>query len=512
MTVDPDQLRAEIEADQLRLRRLLEEDLRADYGRLAVVGGPGAFAAFMRWAWPIVEPGAALEWNWHHDLVCEEVQDFLEGKVRALVINMPPGYMKSLIVSVMAPAYAFLRDPADRAMFVSGSGDANKRDSRKCRDILMDDGYQELAQQAAELEGRKKWGLKSDQQEKLDYSTTEQGHRKARPLGGKITSMRGRWWCVDDPHDVADATIGSPEQIAKRMEEAGDRIFKVLTSRLNSQKKGGRMLMMQRVHVNDAAGQFIRRVPGCRVVCLPVEYDPDHPNAHPKDPRTKAGELLFPEREGPEELAVLREALGEEQYAAQYNQAPYSTEGGLFRKSHFSKLYSGRPRRELGSLIAMTCDLSFKGGKSNDYVALGVVALDGVKRRPLDVVMEHVDFYDCLGLMRELEKQWRPDLILVEDKANGPATVSTLQRELHGVVAFNPDKYGSKYARAQILKLAMAGGQWEFPDDFLAPWLAVPRGQCLGFPHTKFDDGVDMWSQLEIYAREELGDTEMAFG
>lgn len=506
MTLTPpgeaERLELEIAEYKRRLREALLQEQREDFGRLAVTGGPGAFAAFVRWAWPIVEPGTELAWNWHHELACAEVQVWLEGKVRDLVINMPPGYMKSLIVSVMGPAYGFLHAPHDRSMYVSGSGDANKRDSRKCRDIILNDEYQALAKAAARLHGHKQWGLKRDQQEKLDYSTTEQGHRKARPLGGKITSMRGNRWVVDDPHDVADVTIGSPEQVTRRLDEAWTRVSKVLTSRLNNQKTGGRLIMMQRLHERDVAGRFIAANPEARVVCFPVEYDPEHPHLHPDDPRTEPGELLHPEREGPAEIERLRADLGPAQFSAQYNQRPVRVEGGLFRRSMMLQTYAGPPVRTLGPLLVLSCDLSFKGSQSADFVALGVVAVDGTKRRPVDVVLERLDFMATQHAILQLVSRWRPHVVLVEDKANGPAILSALASAVPGLVAFSPDKYGSKYARAQVLSSAMQAGQWEFPDPNVAPWLGPVQAQLLAFPDGANDDAVDMWSQLEIYVRE----------
>ena len=499
MTVDPDQLRAEIEADRLRLRKRLEEDLRADYGRLAVAGGPGALAAFVRWAWDIVEPGTTLEWGPHLDVLCGAWQDFLEGRIMRLLIEQPPGTMKSLVASVAVPAFDWLHRPHRRALYCSGNGKVNARDARRCRDIVRDPAYQALAAAAAKARGEKPWTLKADQQEKLDYVTTQQGQRFALPLGGKITGQRGGMLIVDDPTDAGDVVVGSPEQVKRRLAEDWDRFSKVLPTRLNDQRNNPIAVVAQRLHPEDVPGRWRKDEPGLVVVSLPMEYDPAH--ACPLDWRTEPGELLEPVRFPKPVVDDLARRLGPTQAAAQLQQQPVNTEGGLFRRSYFGALYSGRPRRELGKQLVMTCDLTFKGGASTDFVALGVVAVDGVKRRPLDVRLERLDFTSTLHAMREMHATWRPDAVLVEDKANGPAAMSVLSEEIPGLIAFNPGR-SSKYERAQVLAMAMQAGQWEFPEGHLAQWMGPAMGQCLSFPDGSHDDAVDMWSQLEIWLRE----------
>ena len=72
---------------------------------------------FVQQSWEVLEPSTNLDWNWHLDVVCDHVQAVLfdwlakqsnpEHNQRAqnLLVNIPPGSMKSRIVAVCMPAW-----------------------------------------------------------------------------------------------------------------------------------------------------------------------------------------------------------------------------------------------------------------------------------------------------------------------------------------------------------------------------------------------------------------------
>src|SRR5258708_22111583 len=73
---------------------------------------------FVEWAWPILEPATPFQANWHLDLLCEYLEAITEGQMRRLVINIPPRYGKSLLVSVLWPCWEWIRRPSTRWFFV----------------------------------------------------------------------------------------------------------------------------------------------------------------------------------------------------------------------------------------------------------------------------------------------------------------------------------------------------------------------------------------------------------
>src|SRR5216683_2575112 len=80
-----------------------------------------SFRKFIRWAWPIVEPATPLRENWHIDAIADHLQAVSEGQIQKLVINIPPGHLKSLEACVFWPAWIWTWRPSYRGLFCSYS-------------------------------------------------------------------------------------------------------------------------------------------------------------------------------------------------------------------------------------------------------------------------------------------------------------------------------------------------------------------------------------------------------
>jgi len=95
--------------------------------------------------------------------------------------------------------------------------------------------------------------------------------------------------------------------------------------------------------------------------------------------------------------------------------------------------------------------------------------------------------------------------VLIEDKANGPAIISELQKEIAGVVPVNPE--GGKLARAQATAPLWESGSIELPDPqlFGCAWVEDYLHNICTFPKAAHDDDVDATSQALIYMRSRLG-------
>ena len=66
---------------------------------------------FTRQAWHIVEPQAEFKDNWHLHLIADYLENLYDDpEASDLVINVPPGCMKSLLTSVMFPAWVWAKE------------------------------------------------------------------------------------------------------------------------------------------------------------------------------------------------------------------------------------------------------------------------------------------------------------------------------------------------------------------------------------------------------------------
>lgn len=84
-------------------------------------------------------------------------------------------------------------------------------------------------------------------------------------------------------------------------------------------------------------------------------------------------------------------------------------------------------------------------------------------------------------------------LKLVEDKANGPAIISTLRNKIPGLVAVEPD--GDKVARAYAVTPMMESGNVWLPHPAIAPWVEQVKLELQQFPFGQHDDDVDALTQ-----------------
>lgn len=447
------ELMQQLYAAKVQKAELLQEDARVKRNRLEK-RALDHFASFVKLMWPVVEPNP-LEWGPHMDVVCNALEDVAKGRCKRLIINIPPGFSKSLLVSVMYPAWRWLRKPTLRSLYLSNGESLARRDSKRTRDLLHSPEYERLK----ELSGSK-WGFSKDQNEVLNFENTMHGFRHCASLGSAITGKRADDMVIDDPIDAKDAIEGAPERIAERMMEVNTSIDQVLTTRLNDQRYGSIIVIMQRLHEIDLTGHLLKQG-GWRHVCLPMRYDKDI--SSPEDWRTKHGELLD-ERRFPEDIVKnMEERLGS-QASGQFQQRPVSPTGGLFPTSIWQyvdvRSYPKRFERE-----AAGWDLAFGASEGGAYHA-GIFG--GLYQGKLYVIPSGIIHIRCeinvlTDTMRDLRKKKFPRATAwyMEDKAGARPARTALQSEIPGIVPVQPD--GDKVSRAQSWQPYAASGNIILP-------------------------------------------------
>jgi predicted phage terminase large subunit-like protein len=285
----------------------------------------GGLRAFCELAWGVLEPATVFKPGWHIDELCRELEDVMHGRNRRLAIAMPPRHMKSMIVAVFFPVYAWIHNPSEQFMFLSYDFSLSTRDNTKARDLVKSDWFQA------------RWGdkvrIKTDNVTLVE--TVQRGYRLALSLGGRVMGKGANFIVVDDPFDTKDV-----ESDVKRTEIIN--FWKErLQSRLNDPSTGAFVVVHQRVAVNDLIGYILKQQPGeYRYMSLPARFDPEATNIWPRDPRRIKGELLWPGHIGDDVLDRFRQNMGVYAYEAQYQQSPSSREGGLFKK-HWFPIHTG---------------------------------------------------------------------------------------------------------------------------------------------------------------------------
>ncbi len=237
-------------------------------------------------------------------LVLSKPLPVVDKVFRKLLINVPPGTMKSLIASVFLPAWVWLNKPGWKCIFAANAKIA-VRDSIKCRDLIRSDWYQKTF--------KPDWQLSSDQDAKKLFKNTAQGFRLAVAVGEDITGERADHLGIDDPLDAADAPSKlKRDSIAYWLDQA-------FQNRVVSPAHSTTHMIMQRLHEEDPSGHVLEQG-GYYHICLPMEFETARKDIF--DPRTIEGELLFPERFPQFVLDEQKIILGPYGYAGQMQQNP----------------------------------------------------------------------------------------------------------------------------------------------------------------------------------------------
>lgn len=441
---------------------------------------------FVKQAWPLVEPEDELQWNWHHDAMCEHVEAVLRGDIRNLLINVPPGFTKSMIVAVMASAYAWTFRPGYRIIAISHKDGLARRDSRKVRDLVLSPWYKE------------RWPdveLKKLDEARLENTRT--GFRIIGSVQAGVTGERGNLALVDDP-----LTRESADSPAER-ERASRFFWETLPTRFTDYKKAGKIVIMQRLHGADTSGEILDRAGHIwEKLILPNEYEPKRccvTSLGFEDPRTKEGELLHEERLGDEETAELKSdaGLGERVYAGQFQQLPSPREGNIIKEEGLANRF--KEKMSNPQMIVQSWDCGSKTNKSNDPSACGTFAVFKDRVQMWDYSCKKQEFPALERRAKDKYEEFRPNFVLVEDKDAGQQLIQVLKATTKiPVKAMDPGDV-EKMLRLETESGFIEAGNLHLPES--APWVAAFVQELTTVPAAPHDESADVVSQFLRWLR-----------
>jgi len=427
-----------------------------------------------------------------------------EGHIKKLIINIPPRHMKSLTVSVLWPSWEWIRHPEIKSLTVAYGRTLATRDARKTRQVIQSKWYQE------------RWGerfrLLLDQNVKSYYENDKGGIRIAGSFESGVTGEGGGRVNIDDPTELKNA------RNARALESAIDTYVEELASRLNDPVESAQVLIMQRLNDNDLTGYLLREQVGQWVhLFLPQKYEPDrkcvtffHRTINEvktpvmfEDPRTEPGELLHPNR-FPKEVVDQMEKGDPFIWSGQQQQRPTVKGGEIFHEEWFeTNYYRVLPNNlDFSWESCQSWDMTFKDTKHSDYVCGTVWVRQGADIYLLYRKKEKLNFPKTVKAIREvtaLFPQVGPKLI--EDKANGPAIISTLKREIMGMLARDPGTGGVE-ALAQATSYMVEAGNVHLPHPSIAPWVTDLVKELTKYPRAQYDDQVSSCVQAWYWYHE----------
>lgn len=450
-------------------RNLLDAILRRD------------LVAFTRKAFHVVSPGAYHD-NWHIQAIAWQLQEVAAGRVKRLLVTMPPRHLKSICASVAFPAWILGQDPTRRIICASYSTDLATKHARDCRAVMEGDWYRRVFPLTR---------LDPDKNAELEFMTTRRGFRYATSVGGTLTGRGGNLIIIDDPMKAQEAMSETKRQAVR------DWYSNTLYSRLDNKVDDAMVLIMQRLHVDDLAGHVLD-TGGWVHLNIPAiaegaqRYQIGDGQFHDR----QFGEVIDPRRESAAVLTDLKRTLGTYDFSAQYQQTPAPPGGAMIKLNWFSR-FRHPPGFRDGHMIVQSWDTAAKATELSDYSVCTTWYKAEDDFYLLNVFRERLDFP---MLKRKVVEQYNrvagmrmPVKVLIEDKSSGTQLIQELRREkLVRPTAFTPE--GDKIMRMHAQSSKIEAGQIHLP--FEAPWLQDFETEMMQFPNGKFDDQVDSVSQF----------------
>jgi predicted phage terminase large subunit-like protein len=437
------------------------------------------FATFAMRCFHDLNPQTRLAINWHLEVIAAKLMEVHGGRIRRLIINLPPRHLKSLMASIAFPAWCLGHDPSAQILCVSYAQDLSDKLARDCRSIMLSPWYRQIFPTR----------LAPHRQAVQEFITTRQGYRLATSTGGVLTGRGADIILIDDPLKPEEALSEAQRKAANQWYDH------TLYSRLNDKRHGAIVIIMQRLHEDDLVGHVLAQE-GWEVLSFPGIAEADE--VHRIETiwgaqcfRRRQGEALHPDREPLETLDRIRRTIGEYNFAGQYQQSPAPLGGGLVKAESF-KRYGEKDRPERFDRIVQSWDTANKATELSDFSVCTTWGVRGKDLFLLGLFRRRLEYPALKRAVRELQSLFGANEVLIEDKASGTQLIQELITDgCYGVTPYQPtcDKIMRLNAQTAMIETFVY-----IPEA--APWLAEYLHELMVFPNGKHDDQVDSTAQF----------------
>lgn len=421
------------------------------------------------------------------DAALVDVADTPDGR---LIICMPPQEGKSQRASRRFPLWLLTQNQDTRIAICSYELGVARRWGRAIRDDITTHADHLSLRVRDDLAAQHEWQLGG-----------HDGGVYAAGIGGALTGRPVDLLIIDDP-------IKDREQADSKVYR--DRVWDWWTDVASTRLAPGApvVLILTRWHHDDLAARLLAAEDGhlWKVLSIPAQADHDPAKGETDPLDREVGEFMESARGRTlAQWAAIKVRSGARTWSALYQGSPTPDGGGLFPRDGWD--FYDVPQwveREDGARIVVglhdgdevmqSWDMTFKDTAGTDYVVGQVWLRRGIDCWLLDQVRDRMSFTATCAAFKTLTARWPQALLkLVEDKANGPAVISALGRQVPGIVAEEP--HGSKVARASAVTPLVEAANVHLPDPEIAPWVGDLVEEAAAFPNGAHDDQVDALSQ-----------------
>lgn len=429
------------------------------------------FMAYVKYVWPNFIHGR------HHEKMAAAFQRVAEGKVKRLIINMPPRHTKSEFASYLLPSWFLGMFPDKKIIQTSHTAELAVGFGRKVRNLVDSDAYKDIFPTVA---------LQADSKAAGRWATNFAGEYFAIGVGGAVTGKGADLLIIDDPHSEQEAALSEVNP------EIYDKTYEWYTSgpRQRLQPGGAIVIVMTRWSKKDLTGQVIKAAAQrSGEEWEVIEFPAILPSGNP----------LWPQFWSLKELEALKTELPNSKWQAQYMQQPTSDVSAIIKREWWKIWDEERP--PYCEFIIQSWDTAFLKTERADYSACTTW---GVFYQPDDTGREQANIILLNAFKKRMEfpelkqrafqefKEWNPDTLVVEAKAAGSPLIFELRAMGIPVQEFSPSKGNDKIARLNSVADIFASGRVWVPNT---NWAEELVEEVASFPSGEHDDLVDSMSQ-----------------
>ena len=431
------------------------------------------FMSFVKYMW-----GDTFISGRHHRIIADKFNRIAQGKLKRLIVCLPPRHSKSEFASTYLPAWMMGLNGTLKIIQCTHTAELAVRFGRKVRNLIDSEDYKNIFPDLR---------LQADNKSAGRWTTNQEGESFYAGVGGAITGRGADLLIIDDPHSEQDAL--SPK--------AMDSAYEWYTSgpRQRLQPGGTIIIVMTRWSTKDLVGRLLKK------------QGDDHADQW----EVVEFPAIMPESENPlwgefwkkEELLSVKASLPVAKWNAQWMQDPTAEEGSIIKREWWRNWESETPPPF--NYIIQSYDTAFSKKETADYSAITTWAVfeheeDGQPNIILlDAKRVRFDFPELKRLAWEEYKFWEPDCILIEAKASGTPLTQELRRMGIPVTAYSPSRGQDKVARMNSVAPIFESGMVWLPEETFADEV---REECAAFPYGDHDDYVDSMTMALMRFRQ----------